>query len=99
MDGAGRWRKFWSITLPSLRPTTFLVLVLLSVSSFKVFDLIFVMTQGGPGRATLVLSQLIYQDGIINGQFGYSSAISLVLFLIVLIVTVFQFKLQQRRER
>lgn len=99
VDGAGRWRKFWSITLPSLRPTTFLVLVLLSVSSFKVFDLIFVMTQGGPGRATLVLSQLIYQDGIINGQFGYSSAISLVLFLIVLVVTVFQFKLQQRRER
>jgi len=99
MDGAGRWRQFWSVTLPSLRPTTFLVLVLLSVSSFKVFDLIFVMTQGGPGRATLVLSQLIYQDGIINGQFGYSSAISLVLFVIVLIVTVFQFRIQQIRER
>ncbi|MCX7520892.1 sugar ABC transporter permease [Microbacterium sp. STN6] len=99
VDGAGRWQKFWNVTLPSLRPTTFLVLVLLSVSSFKVFDLIFVMTQGGPGRATLVLSQLIYQDGILNGQFGYSSAISLVLFLIVLVVTVFQFKIQQRRER
>lgn len=99
VDGAGGWRKFWSITLPSLRPTTFLVLVLLSVSSFKVFDLIFVMTQGGPGRATLVLSQLIYQDGIINGQFGYASAISLVLFVIVLVVTVFQFRIQQRRER
>ncbi|QDZ16229.1 carbohydrate ABC transporter permease [Humibacter ginsenosidimutans] len=99
MDGAGRWRKFWNVTLPSLRPTTFLVLVLLSVSSFKVFDLIFVMTGGGPGRATLVLSQLIYQDGILNGQFGYSSAISLVLFVIVLIVTVFQFRIQQRRER
>ncbi|GAA4483902.1 sugar ABC transporter permease [Microbacterium panaciterrae] len=99
VDGAGRWRTFWNITLPSLRPTTFLVLVLLSVSSFKVFDLIFVMTQGGPGRATLVLSQLIYQDGIINGQFGYASAISLVLFVIVLVVTVFQFRIQQRRER
>ena len=99
IDGAGRWRRFWNVTLPLLRPTTFLVLVLLSVSSFKVFDLIFVMTQGGPGRATLVLSQLIYQDGIINGQFGYASAISLVLFLIVLIVTVFQFRIQQRRER
>jgi ABC-type sugar transport system permease subunit len=99
MDGAGRWRTLWNITLPSLRPTTFLVLVLLSVSSFKVFDLIFVMTGGGPGRATLVLSQLIYQNGILNGQFGYSSAISLVLFLIVLLVTVFQFRIQQRRER
>ena len=99
VDGANAWQKFWNITLPSLRPTTFFVLVLLSVSSFKVFDLIFVMTQGGPGRATLVLSQLIYQDGIINGEFGYSSAISLVLFLIVLVVTVFQFRIQQRRER
>jgi len=99
MDGAGRWRSFWNVTLPSLRPTTFLVLVLLSVSSFKVFDLVFVMTQGGPGRATLVLSQLIYQDGILNGEFGYSSAISLVLFVIVLVVTVFQFRIQQRRER
>ena len=99
MDGAGRWRKFWSIRLSDVCSSDFLVLVLLSVSSFKVFDLIFVMTQGGPGRATLVLSQLIYQDGIINGQFGYSSAISLVLFLIVLIVTVFQFRIQQIRER
>lgn len=99
VDGANGWQRFWNVTLPSLRPTTFLVLVLLSVSSFKVFDLIFVMTQGGPGRATLVLSQLIYQDGILNGQFGYSSAISLVLFVIVLVVTVFQFKIQQRRER
>ncbi|WP_375385128.1 carbohydrate ABC transporter permease [uncultured Microbacterium sp.] len=99
VDGANGWQKFWYITLPSLRPTTFLVLVLLSISSFKVFDLVFVMTRGGPGRATLMLSQLIYQDGIINGEFGYSSAISLVLFLLVLVVTVFQFRLQQRRER
>ena len=99
VDGAGRWGRFWNVTLPGLRATTFLVLVLLSVSSFKVFDLIFVMTQGGPGRATLVLSQLIYQDGIINGEFGYSSAVSLVLFVIVLVVTVFQFKIQQWRDR
>jgi multiple sugar transport system permease protein/alpha-1,4-digalacturonate transport system permease protein len=99
VDGANRWQQFWNVTLPSLRPTTFLVLVLVSVSSFKVFDLIFVMTNGGPGRATLVLSQLIYQEGILNGDFGYSSAISLVLFLLVLIVTVFQFRIQQRRER
>ncbi|WP_022882802.1 carbohydrate ABC transporter permease [Gryllotalpicola ginsengisoli] len=98
VDGANGWQKFWNVTVPSLRPTTFFVLVMLSISSFKVFDLIFVMTGGGPGRATLVLSQLIYQDGILNGQFGYASAISLALFLIVLVITVFQFRLQQRRE-
>ena len=99
VDGASPWQRFWNVTLPSLRPTTFFVVVMLTVSSFKVFDLIVVMTNGGPGRATTVLSQLIYQEGIGEGKFGYSSAISLVLFVIVLTVTVLQFKLQQRRER
>lgn len=99
MDGANAWQRFWNVTLPALRPTTFFVVVMLTVSSFKVFDLIMVMTNGGPGRATTVLSQLIYREGIGEGRFGYSSAISLVLFLIVLSITVAQFKLQQRRER
>lgn len=99
VDGASPWQRFWNVTIPSLRPTTFFVVVMLTVSSFKVFDLIVVMTNGGPGRSTTVLSQLIYQEGIGEGKFGYSSAISLVLFLIVLTVTVLQFKLQQRKER
>lgn len=99
VDGANAWQRFWNVTVPCLRPTTFFVLVMLTVSSFKVFDLIVVMTDGGPGRSTTVLSQLIYQEGISQGNFGYSSAISLVLFLIVLTVTVAQFKLQQRKER
>ncbi|MFF1881896.1 carbohydrate ABC transporter permease [Pseudarthrobacter sp. NPDC058196] len=99
VDGASAWQRFWNVTIPSLRPTTFFVVVMLTVSSFKVFDLIVVMTTGGPGRSTTVLSQLIYQEGIGEGKFGYSSAISLVLFLIVLTVTVLQFKIQQRRER
>jgi len=99
VDGASAWQRFWNVTIPSLRPTTFFVVVMLTVSSFKVFDLIVVMTNGGPGRSTPVLSQLIYQEGIGEGKFGYSSAISLVLFLIVLTVTVVQFKIQQRRER
>ena len=99
VDGASAWQRFWNVTLPSLRPTTFFVVVMLTISSFKVFDLIVVMTNGGPGRSTIVLSQLIYREGIGEGKFGYSSAISLVLFLIVLTVTVLQFKIQQRRER
>ena len=99
VDGASAWQRFWNVTIPSLRPTTFFVVVMLTVSSFKVFDLIVVMTNGGPGRSTTVLSQLIYQSGIVEGKFGYSSAISLVLFVIVLTVTVLQFKIQQRRER
>jgi len=99
VDGANAWQRFWHITLPTLRPTTFLVLILLTVGSFKVFDLIVVMTDGGPGRATLVLSQLIYREGIAQGEFGYASAISLVLFVIVLLVTVLQFRLGERRDR
>ncbi len=99
MDGASAWQRFRHVTLPGLRPTTFFVLIMLTISSFKVFDLVQVMTDGGPGRSTLVLSQLIFREGITQGRFGYSSAISMVLFLIVLLVTLVQFRLQQRGER
>jgi multiple sugar transport system permease protein len=99
VDGAGPWARFWHITVPGLRPTTFFVLIMLTISSFKVFDLIQIMTDGGPGRSTLVLSQLIFREGITEGRFGYSSAIAMVLFVIVLLVTVIQFRIQQRSER
>ena len=99
VDGATTWQRFRAVTLPGLRPVTFLVLILLTVQSFKVFDLIVVMTDGGPGRATLVLSQQIYRQGIIEGEFGYASAISLVLFLLVLTLTLTQFWFNNRRER
>lgn len=98
VDGANAWQRFWNITIPSLRPTTFFVLVMVTIASFKVFDLIVVMTDGGPGRSTLVLSQLIYREGIKENRFGYSSAISLVLFVIVLVFTVVQFRIQKRKE-
>ncbi len=75
IDGASGWQRFRHVTLPGLRPTTFFVLIMLTISSFKVFDLIQVMTEGGPGRSTLVLSQLIFREGITQGRFGYSSAI------------------------
>lgn len=99
VDGANAWQRFWNVTIPSLRPTTFFVLVMITISSFKVFDLIVVMTDGGPGRATTVLSQLIYREGIVENRFGYSSAVALVLFVIVLAFTAAQFTLQKRKER
>jgi ABC-type sugar transport system permease subunit len=98
VDGANAWQRFRNITLPGLRPTTFFVMIMCTVASFKVFDLIVVMTEGGPGRSTIVLSQLIYQQGIKEGRFGFASAISLVLFLLVAGFTVIQFQLQRRRE-
>jgi multiple sugar transport system permease protein len=98
MDGANAWQRFWNVTIPSLRPTTFFVTVMLTIGSFKVFDLILVMTNGGPGQSTLVLSQFIYQKGFVENQFGYASAISIVLFAICISVTIVQFIVNKRRD-
>ncbi len=96
VDGANRWQSLRAVTLPGLRPTTFFVVVMLTIGSFKVFDLILVMTNGGPGQSTLVLSQYIYQKGFVENQFGYASAVSIALFGICFAVTVLQFLLNRR---
>jgi multiple sugar transport system permease protein/alpha-1,4-digalacturonate transport system permease protein len=98
VDGANAWQQFRAVTLPGLRPTTFFVTVMLTIGSFKVFDLILVMTNGGPGQSTLVLSQYIYQKGFTENQFGYASAVSVVLFAVCLVVTVVQFLVNKRRS-
>lgn len=97
-DGASAWQRFRHVTLPSLRPTTFFITVILTIGSFKVFDLILVMTNGGPGRSTLVLSQYIYQKGFVENQFGYASAVSVALFAICLAVTLVQFVVNRRNQ-
>jgi ABC-type sugar transport system permease subunit len=103
MDGANSWQRFWNVTWPGLRPTTFFVTVMLTIGSFKVFDLILVMTEGGPGQATLVLSQLIYRTAIgtsgAGGDFGFSSAVAVSLFLICLTITIIQFLVNRRAEK
>jgi multiple sugar transport system permease protein len=98
VDGAGAWSRFRNVTLPCLRPTTFFVTVLLTIGSFKIFDLILVMTAGGPGQSTLVLSQYIFNKGFVESQFGYSSAVAVSLFVICLAVTIFQFVWNKRRD-
>ncbi|GAB3513181.1 carbohydrate ABC transporter permease [Phytohabitans suffuscus] len=98
IDGATPWQRFVNVTLPGLRHTTFFVTVMLTIESFKVFDLILVMTDGGPGQSTLVLSQYIYQKGFEENQFGYASAISIVLFAICFGITVIQFMVNKRRN-
>lgn len=99
MDGAGRWKQFMNVTIPCLRPTTFFVTIMLVINCFKIFDLVQVMTAGGPGRATNVLVYEIYNEAFVKFKFGYASAIALVLFFIVLTVTIVQFKWNQRQER
>jgi multiple sugar transport system permease protein len=98
VDGANAIQRFFNVTLPSLRPTTFFVTVMLTINSFKVFDLILVMTNGGPGQATLVLSQFIYTKGFVESQFGYASAASVALFFLCIIVTIVQFLINKRRS-
>lgn len=99
MDGANKWKQFMNVTLPSLRPTTFFVTIMLVINCFKIFDLVQVMTAGGPGRATNVLVYQIYNEAFVKFNFGYASAIAMVLFVIVLTITVIQFKWNQRQER
>ena len=91
VDGASGLTKFFHITLPLLSPTTFLILILLIINSFQVFDLINIMTEGGPGRATNVLVYRIYQEGFKYMHFGYASAEAYFLFAIILIITGIQF--------
>lgn len=98
VDGANAWGRFIHVTIPSLRPTTFFVTIMLTIGSFKILDLIIVMTNGGPGTSTFVLAQYIYRMGFERNDFGYASAISLVLFFICLIVTVIQFIYNRRKE-
>ncbi|MBD8688252.1 sugar ABC transporter permease [Rhizobium sp. CFBP 13717] len=95
LDGANAWQKFIHVTLPQLAPTTFFVTVMLTIQSFKVFDQVYMITQGGPGTSTLVLVYHIYNEAFISWDLGYSSMIALVLFFLVLAVTVIQFKRQR----
>jgi multiple sugar transport system permease protein len=98
VDGANAIQRFFNVTLPGLRPTTFFVTVMLTIGSFKIFDLILVLTDGGPGNATYVLSQFIYTKGFEESKFGYASAASVVLFFLCIIVTIVQFLINKRRS-
>ena len=96
IDGANAWQKFRYITVPMLTPATFFISIMLTISSFKVFDLILVMTNGGPGRATNVLVIHTYNTAFRQFRFGYSSAIAMVLFAFVMVITIIQFYMERR---
>lgn len=93
IDGASRLRTFWSITLPLLKPTSLLVLILAVIDAFKQYPLMVALTGGGPGKATTNIVQYIYENGFIKMQLGLASAMSVVLFLIIAVFTVIQFRL------
>lgn len=96
IDGANARQLFRHITIPMLSPTTFFVIVVSIIGSFQVFDLIFMMTQGGPGRATLVLVYYIYQHAFRWFGMGYAASIAFVLFIVIFILTLIQLRLSGR---
>lgn len=98
IDGATKWQTFKAVTLPLLRPTSLMVLILAMIDAFKAYPLIVSLTGGGPGKATTYLVQYIYQYGFERYEIGYASAMSVILFVILSIFTVIQFRLSKGGE-
>ncbi|WP_339319177.1 sugar ABC transporter permease [Paenibacillus sp. FSL R10-2734] len=96
LDGAGRFKRFIHVTLPGLSPVIYFTVMTGIIYSFQVFDTVMSMTQGGPGRSTNVLVYYIYNTAFQNYHFGAASAMSYVLFVIILILTLIQTKAQKR---
>ena len=96
VDGAGKWKQFLHVTLPQLKPTTFFVSVMMIISCFKIYDVVAIMTDGGPGRSTKMLVTYIYDEAFIKVRYGQASAISMVLLVIVLLVTILQFRSEKK---
>ncbi len=96
MDGAGRLREIRSITLPMLTPTIFFVLITSVIGSFQVWEATYLLTQGGPAKATLTISYYIFQNAFEWFHMGIGAALAYILFFIVAIITFIQFRLQRR---
>ncbi|WP_063251792.1 carbohydrate ABC transporter permease [Neobacillus niacini] len=96
LDGANRLKQFTNVTLPMITPTVFLTLILTVIGSMKVFGQIYVMTNGGPGNTTKVLVYYIWENAFKLFDFGYASAIALVLFVIILFFTIIQWSARRR---
>jgi multiple sugar transport system permease protein len=96
IDGASAFHYFWRITVPLLRPATFFVVLMLTIGSFKSFDIIYALTEGGPGNATTLISNYIYNKAFIYFDYGHTSAAAMILFLIVGALTFTQFRLEKK---
>ncbi|MCU0478112.1 MAG: sugar ABC transporter permease [Chloroflexi bacterium] len=97
VDGAGRWARFRSVTLPLLTPSLFFTGILALISAFQVFDQVYVLARPGkPTEATVTLVYFMYENGFKNFKMGYAAAASWILFLIVAVLTYFYFRSQRR---
>ena len=96
LDGANWWQRFRHVTVPGLSHVTILVTVTQFIASFQIFGQVYIMTRGGPGTATIVLIQHIYETGFKNYQLGYAAAISVFLFVVMAAVAAIQFRVMAR---
>ena len=95
IDGANSWEQFWYVTLPQLKPTTFFVTIMLTISCFKIYDIVYMLAGGSNGvvnKSAIVLVYYIYEEAFRNWKLGRASASALVLFVIVLLITLIQFR-------
>jgi len=99
VDGANPLQAFRFVTLPALRPVTAVVFILTLTQSFKVFDIVWATTQGGPIRFSEILSTYMYKRGALENQYGYGSAIGVALLVIVSIATILYMQIQNREDR
>ena len=97
LDGAGWWRRLWSITIPSLRGTTSVLIILGIVGALKTFDIVWLTTGGGPGDSTQFLSTYLYQERS-NREAGYASAIGMVILLLAFLLSLVQMRVSGRRK-
>lgn len=98
IDGATWWKRFWHIELPSIRFAVFIVTILGVMRAYRVFTPILIMTNGDPNHGTEVLATYIYRTGFMNYQMDHAAAMSFILFLVILILTLFQLNVEHRVE-
>ena len=96
IDGATKWQRFRKITLPMISPTIFLIIIITMIGSLKVFSQVKVLTNGGPGTASYVMVYYIYQKAFKMNEFGYGSALSVILFIAILGLTLLQWNLRKK---
>lgn len=98
LDGAGKWKEFWQVTLPLVMPFVTINLVLSTKNFLMVFDQIMSLTKGGPAQSTESISYLIYRNGMDGGQFGFQSANAVVFFLVIVAISIFQMTVMNKKE-
>lgn len=98
VDGASNMQYFWKIVMPNLRNTHFFVIMMLTINSFKSFDLVYALTEGKPGTSTKMLAQYIYDKAFVSFDYGQTSAAAMVLFVVVAIITVIQLRVEKKME-